>query len=904
MKNLLLFVFFWSSLSVSLSQNPTYQQKLYYSCKVWGFVKYYHLAVSTCQVDWDSVLISKLPFIKNAVTNNEFNDVLASMLSAAGPMAIATTPSPDTLPPELKRNLNFGWINDTVLRNDIKVILDTIKNNFRPHSICWVNDTAASNGWLAFPHDNPIIDSNTYTNYPSEFTRLLLLYKYWNIISYFNPYNYILDLPWDSTFLDNVISMSSASDYTVFFKTIKKLAAGCQDAHAEALTTSSKKTLFGYYAPRLVLRFSQNNYIVVKSGYSNLSKGDILVSVDGKTTDQWEDSLRPYISAGNQAVFRRFMCQNLLNGVQESPIQIVFKDSAGNDHDLITKRYYQIYNPWFLGYYPNDTLGIATWKKWNCNVGYVNMKNLDYDEVADMYSELKNTTTIIFDLRNYPKATAWDIADYMYPNRICFSKMTEPCTSYPGTYSWFYDSLGYNGSTNSYSGKVIILCNQETQSMAEYSCMILGAMPDHVIIGSQTAGADGNITRFNLSQDIETGFTSLGVYYPNGDSTQRIGIVPDSLVNITQDGVRQGRDEVLEKALQVADCLVPMLSVDPTTQNVAATAGTTVFSVTSNTNWSVTSEADWCTITSSGSGNGMITASYNASNSLVPRVATMTISASEGGSIIVTLIQAEALAITPSTHNVLASPAGTVTFNVTSNAPWTAISDQTWCEVTPTGTVNQPILANYTENSSISSRIANITIAINDLISVVVSLNQTAGLPTLIVSPLNQNVPATPVGLTTFSVTSNTGWNVTSDQSWCSVTPSGNGNGTISAGYEENTSDQSRSAFIHVTVKGLPEQIVTINQTKSSIGVGENQDISYRIYPNPSTGLFSIVCPYGDKSALDVIVQDLQGKIILGKHCIGEKEYGIDLSSTPQGIYHIIIKTNTSLYVRKISIIK
>ncbi len=77
-------------------------------------VKYYHSRVSTGLVNWDSVLTVSLPAIKNAVTNDDFNDALASMLSAAGPMEIATTPSPDTLPPELKQNLNFGWINDQV----------------------------------------------------------------------------------------------------------------------------------------------------------------------------------------------------------------------------------------------------------------------------------------------------------------------------------------------------------------------------------------------------------------------------------------------------------------------------------------------------------------------------------------------------------------------------------------------------------------------------------------------------------------------------------------------------------------------------------------------------------------------------------------------------------------------
>ncbi len=84
--------------------------------------------------------------------------------------------------------------------------------------------------------------------------------------------------------------------------------------------------------------------------------------------------------------------------------------------------------------------------------------------------------------------------------------------------------------------------------------MILKAMPDAVIVGSQTAGADGNITRFKISHEIYAGFTSLGTFYPDKSETQRIGIVPDSVVYQTPESIRQEKDLVLEKALEVAGC--------------------------------------------------------------------------------------------------------------------------------------------------------------------------------------------------------------------------------------------------------------------------------------------------------------------------------------------------------------
>jgi len=53
-----------------------------------------------------------------------------------------------------------------------------------------------------------------------------------------------------------------------------------------------------------------------------------------------------------------------------------------------------------------------------------------------------------------------------------------------------------------------------------------------------------------LPGGIRVAFTGLGVYYPDGTPTQRIGIVPDIAIRPTLAGFRAGRDEVLERAIE------------------------------------------------------------------------------------------------------------------------------------------------------------------------------------------------------------------------------------------------------------------------------------------------------------------------------------------------------------------
>jgi hypothetical protein len=246
--------------------------------------------------------------------------------------------------------------------------------------------------------------------------------------------------------------------------------------------------------------------------------------------------------------------------------------------------------------------------------------------------------------------------------------------------------------------------------------------------------------------------------------------------------------------------------------------------------------------------------------------------------------------------------AGTTKFYVTSNTNWTVSSNSPWCTVTPAGSLSDSITVTYAANTAVGQRIDTVTVMAAGVGGERVTVIQ-EGIPALLaVDPPNQNVAAL-LGNTTFTVTSNTDWTAISDATWCTITPSGSGNGTIVADFTENTAHLSRVANIQVTVPTLPAQTVTVTQGKSTIGIGEQSLNAVKIYPNPTRGVFKIVPAQGN-NALDVTVQDLNGKVILQKECRGESEYEISLADAPQGTYDIIIKSGSEKLVRKLVIIK
>jgi len=81
------------------------------------------------------------------------------------------------------------------------------------------------------------------------------------------------------------------------------------------------------------------------------------------------------------------------------------------------------------------------------------------------------------------------------------------------------------------------------------------------------------------------------------------------------------------------------------------------------------------------------------------------------------------LAVTPENQNVSAA-SGTAAYIVASNTGWTATCNAGWCIVTTAGSGNGTILAEFTANASAIERIAEITVTVEGLVPVTVTLTQ------------------------------------------------------------------------------------------------------------------------------------------------------------------------------------
>ena len=179
----------------------------------------------------------------------------------------------------------------------------------------------------------------------------------------------------------------------------------------------------------------------------------------------------------------------------------------------------------------------------------------------------------------------------------------------------------------------------------------------------------------------------------------------------------------------------------------------------------------------------------------------------------------------------ISAPGGACERNIiiNCNIPWEATADVPWCTFTSTElSVDQTLITIHVEaNPIVEERTANILIQAGSL-SEKVTLVQAVGNPTLSINSTFIELVGEESS-NSIAVTSNASWTATVNDAaisnWCTVTPSGFGDGTITVSVAENPSYARRYAFITVVSgdikitaivfqnagKFYPDQGVTIN---------------------------------------------------------------------------------------------
>jgi hypothetical protein len=514
-------------------------------CKVLGYLKYYHPCFTKGTMDWDAVFVEHYNTIKILKNSKDVDTYLLNMIDT-----INSSWKKNKINLPDKRNIEEEYalikplIEKFLVSDSLQIVLKIVFNHR--------SSNKQSFYCKASKIGNPIFDNEIAygeMKHPNEAYRILAVARFWNIVNYYYPYKELTNITWDEI-LDSVIPIFIKAEGPIeYYKALSMMITHVNDAHCILNNPHMLNTNKRMFKLPIKAKFiNRKLYVTEVDNSKQLAQqfeiGDEIVYIKNKSIDSNLILYQSYISASNTTTLERDVAIRLVWN-NDSIAEVVIRR---NEKVMTVNAIY--YDPNVLDREFNIKMAeCATDCIVSPNIAYIALDKLNIKNVKSTLNKYKKYKGLIFDLRSYPEFTLYRITNLLSSQKKKFVRFYSPNYNVPGTY--IFDSYRTAGSKHKYGfkGKIAILVNENTQSRGEFTAMALQTLEHSKTIGSQTAGTDGDVSKIILPGAYVTWLTGLKVCYPDGTATQRIGVKIDIAVKPTIEGIKAGKDEVLESAI-------------------------------------------------------------------------------------------------------------------------------------------------------------------------------------------------------------------------------------------------------------------------------------------------------------------------------------------------------------------
>jgi C-terminal processing protease CtpA/Prc len=513
--------------------------------KVWGFLKYHHPLITSGKRHWDYDLFRILPTILTARDRLTANKALLDWTAKLGDVPdCQKCVQLDSKAEDLYLRPDLNWLSDEkLLGGDLSRSLLAIYRNRVPGQQFFVS-LVPGVGNPSFENE-PIYAGNKF---PDAGLRTLALFRLWNIIRYWYPDRDVIGEDWDLVLKQFLPRIATAKNVDSYQRELLAVIAQIHDTHANLRSASPVQPPGGSCKVPAAIRFLEGQAVV--TGYSNseadvLKIADVISAVNNVPVRKLVEDWSPYYSASNDPTRLRDIARSLTRGECTDVTLTVRRNGA--DVPVTVKRIPLARTN--LAMEMHDVPGDA-FRLFSDNVAYLKLSSVKANDAARYIQDAAKTKGLIIDIRNYPSQfVVFALGELLVNKETQFVRFTIGDLSNPGAFHWT-EPATLKPRTPHYAGKVVILVDETSVSQAEYTAMAFRSAPGAVVVGSTTAGADGNVSAIPLPGGYQTFISGIGVFYPDKRPTQRVGIVPDVTITPTRAGIRAGRDEVLEQAIR------------------------------------------------------------------------------------------------------------------------------------------------------------------------------------------------------------------------------------------------------------------------------------------------------------------------------------------------------------------
>jgi len=371
----------------------------------------------------------------------------------------------------------------------------------------------------------------------------------WNVLQHFYPYFHDVKTDWNAALTGALESVSKNQSPLDFLETLNTMIAHLKDGQAGAYLPGNTARM---YLPPINWDWIQGQLVITDVYDNNLQDlhvGDVIVEVNEIKTAKALEIKERTISAATKGRLRLRAREELLRGREKSKIHLKIKRDKPNIfyNETVSR---SAFSPKYYGYIEKQKKQSGEIKP---GIYYLNLDLTPMSEINRLMPELQKAKSIICDLRGSPKGSHLLIG-HLVKEKITSLEMRIPQVIYPDYEKVTYKKMKWQVEPIEpfLTAKMIFIADSRTIDYAESILSFIEQYKLGTIVGQPTAGTAGSVNSFYLFGKYLIRWTGMNVVKHDGSPHHGVGIIPNVLVERTLKGVKESRDELLEKAIELA----------------------------------------------------------------------------------------------------------------------------------------------------------------------------------------------------------------------------------------------------------------------------------------------------------------------------------------------------------------
>lgn len=348
---------------------------------------------------------------------------------------------------------------------------------------------------------------------------------------------------------------SSKDKKTAALNVVRNYVSLFRDAHAnvrrfrtpEVENSNVPNTVFSWLPFYKILL--KGKLYVLKSLHPKIKDGDEILEIQNtKTSVLLDAKLNKKVGSPQSNLFDAVNSIGLFTNTSEATIKLKRenKDLTIEVNTISPKEYTK--------YYKNQFKHKAI-EQPNDKIIYINPFLATSENVQKEFDKILESKHLIIDLRSYPNfAPVKDIFKHL-PISNGLGKgliLSYPLNMYPAQeYKYhIWQSPLTIPKKPFIDADITVLISSSTESRGETFASYFKHAGATLIGDGNTAGASGGIDWFTTPGKIKIWLTTSYTLRQNGEEMQSIGITPDVLVRHSEQGLKEGKDQIYEAALK------------------------------------------------------------------------------------------------------------------------------------------------------------------------------------------------------------------------------------------------------------------------------------------------------------------------------------------------------------------